>query len=264
MLKKIISGLLGAVMVFAVSGHAFAALFDDGSLVQTAYTANDKEVGIDLGIDLDTYDFSTAVNDKVATNALNLSQFTTGKTWSDVQLAFWGVTSDDSYGFMATTQSSAPTISTVAYGSFISADTLTRSTYSLKNSNPAVISYSHNNGYIWNFTSKGVIPGSYATMNDDWQDGEKNLSDLSSVGYVDMYLYKFQDGSMDFVYDNDGNIVDFIFYDPTIVQGNGHDYTAVLRLYANGDTVVNPVPLPAAVVLFGSALLGIIGVRRKN
>jgi hypothetical protein len=50
-------------------------------------------------------------------------------------------------------------------------------------------------------------------------------------------------------------------------MNNAWDY-GTIRLYADGSAVLNPtsnpVPVPAAVWLLGSGLLGLIGIRRRN
>jgi hypothetical protein len=73
-----------------------------------------------------------------------------------------------------------------------------------------------------------------------------SLAALSTAGFVDQVLYYY--GS------------------PTGISGTSTGVNvSVLRTFADGSTQLNPsaVPIPAAVYLFGSGLLGLAGIRRK-
>lgn len=75
---------------------------------------------------------------------------------------------------------------------------------------------------------------------------EASLADLATVGYVDQKLY---------FWDTPGTVLTSV-----AVQG------LTLRTLQDGSTLIsnNAVPLPASVLLFGSGLLGLFGVRRKS
>lgn len=246
-MKKFSSVLLVALLVFAVVGQA-SAYFDGGNLAQVAYSPGDKEVAVDLGIDLATYNFDTAANDKVATGAINLNQFAIGTTWADVQLAYYGAY-DQKYLYFATTKATAPGFNERAGAAFSSGVNKANLNFNTLGGNPSIDVTSSTTGYNASFTAGGIVPGEYAGLNRDWQDGEANLAALSSVGYVDMYIYK---------YDKDRYT--------TFVPGTNHDYQGIVRLTADGDTIVNPsaVPIPGTVLLLISGFMGLIGIRRKN
>lgn len=243
-MKKTFSTLFAALLVFAVVGQA-SAYFEAGTLTQVAYVADDTEAATDLGIDLATYDFANASNDTVANGTLSLTQFPTTNNWGDVQVGIWGVS--DGYGYFATTSETAPTIGERKFASFNGAASTANGNYAVYGENPVTAPTSVSTSYSTLFNSNQTTPGQYAGLNLDNAVGEANLADLATQGYIDMYLYK--------------------------VDGTGRsavlaseDYLAVIRVTAAGDTIVNPnaVPVPAAVLLFGSGLLGLIGFRKRN
>jgi hypothetical protein len=95
--------------------------------------------------------------------------------------------------------------------------------------------------------SGGTEIGSWGTFVQPF-NGVASLADLGTTGFVDQYLY----------------------YWPSTVSNTVAPGTQVakIRTYADGHTdvmnvPVNPVPIPAALYLFGSGLLGLIGIRRK-
>jgi hypothetical protein len=70
---------------------------------------------------------------------------------------------------------------------------------------------------------------------------------LSSSGYVDLYLYYYAYSAMN-------------------VAGSGTEI-ADIRTFADGSTEIIPLvstPLPAAVWLLGSGLVGLVGIRRRG
>ena len=247
-MKKFSSVLLVALLVFAVVGQA-SAYFDGGNLAQVAYSPGDKEVAVDLGIDLATYNFDTAANDKVATGAINLSQFATGTTWADINLAYYGQY-DTTNLYFATTKATAPSFNERAGSAFLSGVNKANLNFNTLGGNPSIDVTASTTGYNASFTSGGIVPGKYAGLNNDFLDGEANLAALGSVGYVDMYIYKFERGTRTV----------------TFMPGTNHDYQGIVRLEADGDTIVNPsaVPIPGTVLLLISGFMGLIGIRRKN
>lgn len=92
--------------------------------------------------------------------------------------------------------------------------------------------------------------GGYAT--NPGYASTANLSGGSGSSYVDMYLYHYY-----------GNT-----FKPDTATGT--DYVAILRTFGDGTTqILAPggqpvVPIPAAVWLLGSGIVGLIGIRRRQ
>ena len=112
------------------------------------------------------------------------------------------------------------------------------------------VSMQQSNGQSY-WTNMNVSGSSIGTMGgyiDAMHAGaEQNLAALSTTGYVDQVLY---------------------YYGSNPDSGNPGTAVGYLRTYADGHTVLNPAnapttPIPAAAYLFGSGLLGLIGLRRK-
>jgi hypothetical protein len=116
--------------------------------------------------------------------------------------------------------------------------------------------------YYSQMNASGQTNGTYGVVIET-NFGEGKLAALDAGGYVDMYLYHF--GT-----DLENYFATFDEYYLNVLQPNsdGSNY-AVLRLSADGSTILNPtssseVPLPGTMLLFGSSLLGLFGIRRKE
>ncbi|BBO68366.1 hypothetical protein DSCA_22960 [Desulfosarcina alkanivorans] len=234
-MKKLFSVLAAVCLVFAVAGNAAAAFTyaSESSLGLSTYNLDsNEEIGYDLG--LLGVDFTLADQDLLLGNidtsdpAMGVALYSSNSTWQS---------------FVGTNNEYAPVIS----GSgIILMQGATREIFATYGDvSPATVAGTANGGktasnYFADGAYAGLLTGGY---------GMASLASLAIDGQVDIYLYQY-----------DGNTLNTGFDAAT-------DYAAMVSIFDNGDVVLNApsaVPVPAAVWLLGSGLLGLIGIRRKN
>ncbi len=243
MKKKMIALLAGAMMFAAMSGNAFAYFGTGNSnnfdLVRVVYDSTGTvEVGTDLG------NINTISGTSSASSAFSLSQFGTGKTFANLNVAYFAI--DQTTGTLWTTSTSVPAgmTKTNVLNAITAGQSISSYYNQLGGSTGTVVADQGNvNSFYSLFDKGGAATGSAdAALNP--ATNELNLSALASTGFADMELYKF--------------------------TGTGRTGTLtttaamVLRTNANGTTTINPVPIPPAFFLMGSGLLGMVGIRRRR
>ncbi|MBN1625272.1 MAG: PEP-CTERM sorting domain-containing protein [Deltaproteobacteria bacterium] len=251
-MKRLLSLIIAVGLMFGVAGNALAA-FDRNDLVQVVYNENDNEVAINLG-DISEIDFNASNQIISDPGSVSLTQFDTIDTWEDLSLAFFAGDNSTYQIWFATTKDTISGISSAGYTPFQSAATSLYSYFNTDGIDDGLFigasATAGTNSYDERMNSNSTAPGYYSGFNNtDTSFGEADLAALVTDGFVDMYLYHYNG--------------------ITLVNGaNGSQYTAVLRYFADGSTVLNPitspVPVPASVLLFGSGLLGLFGIRRKR
>jgi len=234
-MKKLISLIAMAAMALVCTAGSALAYFEDGNLIRIVYSqSTDLEVASDLG----------AVSGLLGTtNNLVGDDFAafTGTNYADLQVAYMVMTAGTRSYYFSGPNDVIPTSANRKAGTLEGDFSAVRSTYLGTESTVA--------------GSKGVISSYYSTMDKGGVAigkfgvfyaaalGEANLADLATVGYVDQKLYYF--GS------------------PNIVAAGVE--VANIRTMADGTTIINAeTPVPASLLLFGSGLLGLVGIRRKS
>jgi len=243
------------VFLFSAISLAMAAAQTDSfpsdkTLYQIVYNSNDSgtEVVTKLGTFSDFTSFFAQENVMLAdAGSLSLNFFPESPAWGDLVVEYCALQSD-SIGqnypstciFAKTDASAFGEISLISVASFVSSF---RNSVLQYNTGANVIinnsitrSMDKTGSYSFNSTMSNVYtPGQYAGVN--FEEKEKGYARLSSfedtASYVDMYLFCVDAEKRDNI-----SLVDL---SGTKITGKGEkEYIAVIRLYADGRTVLNP------------------------
>ncbi|MFH1984376.1 MAG: VPLPA-CTERM sorting domain-containing protein [Pseudomonadota bacterium] len=251
-MKRMMSILLAAFLIFAVAGPA-AAYFDDLHLIRSIYTnAGTTEIGSDLGADVSTLTLANPLND-FRGDLIALSAFDGG----DLAVGYWAhaQANTDFYatGLVGGTLTMYGRKQSAADGVM----NATQALYAAENATTATIIKPDLGSYFNKFEVNGNNLGSMGSILST-PIMTASLADLATVGYVDQALYFFDyNGSSSAKNGIEvATIRTFLTFDGTTMDLAGDKIA----------TVINPsaVPVPAAVWLLGSGLLGLIGIRRRN
>ena len=247
MKKKIL--ILAAVfmLMFSFAGQAMAA-FTSGDLIQVIYTndGSGAELAVDLG-SFNSHTTSSGISDTSFSNTVSLSSAFPGYSASQLNVSYyvfnsntglgntgyWVVGTDESgltnrAGGKSGTTTAFNNLTTY-YNSMSGCSSVTSGAVSSESSSywALMMKYGAASGGFDNYLPTGVF----------------TEATLPSSGYVDQYLYYFP-------YNN---------------SANAGVEIADIRTFADGHTEVIPtVPIPAAVWLLGSGLIGLVGIRRRN
>jgi hypothetical protein len=294
-MKKVLSAVVLSAAVVATAGQAYADSWNNTMATNTDFltvsmyaTDKSREIAMNLG------KVGTGVGE-INLSAENL--FLGNVPWqanlgtTDRNKMNLGIWIDD----IATTNSSTPvysiywaTVNRVVNQLEISAFNSGKYTGFNNGSDPVHTNYykvkdTDNDGFIADvggnansyqvrFNSNGNTPGQYAGINLPFSPLQselkmKNFDYTDSVNsYVDMFFWNAQftkftstTPASSTLIGDDGN---------AYVLGANEAYRSIIRVYENGDILLNPtvapVPVPAAAWLLGSGLLGLVGLRRRK
>jgi hypothetical protein len=246
-MKRIMMLLIAAVMLFGVTGQAMAA-FTNGDLIQVVYQkGGTSEVATDLGA------FSSTTAYAGDTVTYNTNPFATAGTGvfatasqSDLYVAYYiaGGSGPVWVSGAQTTQASG-----ARQGSAAQSLTQLNNNYISLGGGSSQVTVDQTNAlsYYQN-EDKGL-----ASNSGNWagfipaKDGEVSLG---TTAYVDSYLYYYAT--------------------PGATSAKAGIQVATIRTFADGTseivgtTSVGTVPVPPSVLLLGSGLIGLVGLRRKQ
>jgi hypothetical protein len=243
--------LMVAVLMLGISGQAMAAFTQDGELIRVVFSsAGVYETATDLG-SVTALTTNTGANVVYNTNNFDLAALGGTSTAADSYVVYFSTAASPNRAWVSgSTSLTTMTGVKSAYSGFAGGAHSAEGLYSVQGggatqvtvlmSDPASFWTQLTNSGSGIGNMKGYVAASSGVATT-------SLADLTTVGYVDQKLFYFASAS------GIGNT--------TGVQ------VATIRTFADGHTELNPVtpavPIPAAVYLLGSGLLGLVGIRRK-
>lgn len=250
-MKKLFAIIVTVAVVLCGTVPAMAAFYDNTNLVLVAYNWTDKEVAVDLG-NYNTMDYGVGQT-LAAAGSVNLGQFGSAvDSWDDLHVGLYTAHKDSTNVYhlvFATTENTRPDINIAPKANFVSGSTA-HHTLNRGAGQVVVKAATEVNSYTNKLDLKAY--GQMAGVNLYNAPLASPTLDALSIagGFIDLYLYEWNISGVP-------------------VVGDGTDYQGIIRLNADGSIVTvagnNPVvPIPGALVLFASGLVGLIGIRRKN
>lgn len=201
-------------------------LFQDNHLIQVGYNTRWYELATDLG-DLSTIDLNARNVVLSPPGTVDLKYFPNISGWAELRMGFFSQDYSRYQFWFATTEKQTPGIKKDFLQNFVNGTKAIQMTYqSAKRTGPRTVKIYAGDpakpGYDLKLNRNKNRPGAYGSFNATPVVGEASLAALETAGYVDMYLYHYEALTLQ----KD--------------QNQGRDFAAVLRLYSNGATVLNP------------------------
>jgi hypothetical protein len=233
------------MMMFSFAGQAMAN-FAEGDLIQVVLTndGSGNEVVTDLGSFTSTSAITTGAT---FTNSVDFTTYFSGKSMSDLSVVYFVWDGNDT-GIWVTGNDGGQLSGSGKKSGTNGAAMNLLTYYQSLGSGSQVVGASSNASSYWNLMDKnGAGVGTFAGFIKNSADVNASLTALATTGYVDQYLYYYA-GS-------------------TLNSSKSGVEIADIRTYADGHTEIIPLvstPLPAAVWLLGSGLVGLVGIRRRE
>ena len=256
-MKKILSVVALSAVIFTGNAMSAAdnaeAYFEDGSLWRVVYDdALNYEIVTDLG---NVNNLLAAGGPSIVgseADAWGLDMFPAGTEYSNLNVAYFSCDNTDLGGWnfkedaWGSGAAGGQMSGYLAWGTFAGAFSGLEVNYSAPATATVQGSIGGFNTYWGNMNISGAETGSFAGFIPEPNGSEAELGDLAGTGYVDQYLY---------------------FWDDPRADPHAGELVASIRTMDDGSTIINPtsaVPIPATVLLFGSGLLGLMGIKRRS
>ncbi len=258
-MKKLVLLLAVMTLVLGVSANAMA-YFAAGDLVQVVYqnggTGNEVLTDLTNG-SISTWTTSASVpttNYNTGITTSSLSSLLPGSTWSSLDVAYFTYKGSGAF-WLSGTQGGQTNNGSQKAGTDGALGNVINLAYANSgngaSSQVTQASGSSGNTYWGSANKNGLSVGTFAGFVNTG-NGEQNLAALASGGSVSLYLYYYPSGTSN-------------------TAGSGVS-VAKLTINNNGTTSITAnsnggggptTPIPAPVVLLGSGLLGLVGLKRR-
>ncbi|MGO9687401.1 MAG: hypothetical protein ACLP2X_02470 [Syntrophobacteraceae bacterium] len=260
-MKKLLVVLAAGLLVFGVAGQAKAA-FSTGDLVRVMY---DASTGVEVATDMGSVSSLASSTNNTAFDVISLSTFGTTATWSQVNTAYFAITTGSPLvDFIAGT--ATPTAQLIVGGGTGVNGTIGSilSNYSSLSAiagdpNSVSVATTAQNTYYNNLNAGGAKT---ATYNGNIVVGTMSNTEVNNAIGGTQLLYSF---TGPFPTGRGGTVSNGVLVAAAIPTG----FTIVTDVNGvNGASEINPAgsaaPIPPSILLMGSGLLGLIGVGRRK
>lgn len=241
MKRKMIALLAGAMMTVAMAGNALA-YFEQDHLIRVVYDKSiNTEVATDLGKVQDI--IAAAKSGPITLGADSyLGGALAGSSLSDLNVAYYAVNVANKDLWLSS-KAGTQSIATTQWNATSTAVSNTLGKYASLGGSTVTLSMTDGSSYWAKLDGSGTKAGKFNTTYTV-ANGEMNLAALATGGEVKQSL---------FFWDN-----------PSVTSGAAGAKQVSIKTLSSGATEVSNVPVPPALFLMGSGLLGLVGIRRKK